>query len=74
MQPLAVIPYIYTDEELRRRARVKWSLTVLTVGGALAGLMLLHLYYLPLDLLVKKVMVATELDALLELVRSRLKF
>ncbi|MEC9434606.1 MAG: hypothetical protein VYD87_17000 [Pseudomonadota bacterium] len=74
MQPLAVIPYIYTDEELRRRARVKWSLTVLTVGGALTGLMLLHLYYLPLDLLVKKVMVATELDALLELVRSRLKF
>lgn len=74
MQPLAVIPYIYTDEELRRRSRVKWSLIVISIGGTIACLVLLHIYYLPLDMLVRKVMVATELDALLELVRSRLKF
>lgn len=74
MQPLAVIPYIYTDDELRRRIRAKWSMIVLGVGGVILALVLLHTYYLPLDMIARKVMVATQLDALLELVRSRLKF
>ena len=74
MQPLAVIPYIYTDEELRRRSRVKWSLIVISIGGTIACLVLLHIYYLPLDMILQKLMVATELDALLELVRNRLNF
>lgn len=73
VQPLGVIPYIYTDTELRRRSLVKWSLVVVGVGGAAAALLLTHIYYLPLDLLTRRLMEATSVDTVLELVRSRLK-
>lgn len=72
-QPLAVIPYIYTDDELRRRARIKWSLIVLIVGGGAAAAVLAHMYYMPLDLLAQRLMEKTQIDTLLELVRTRLK-
>ena len=73
VQPLGVIPYIYTDAELRRRSLVKWALVVTAVGGAAAVLLLTHIYYLPLDLLTRRLMEATSVDTVLELVRSRLK-
>ena len=73
VQPLGVIPYIYTDTELRRRSLVKWALVVTAVGGAAAALLLTHIYYLPLDLLTRRLMEATSVDTVLELVRSRLK-
>ncbi len=73
IQPLAVIPYIYTDVELRRRSRIKWTLIALAVGCAAAALVLAHLYYLPIDLLVRRLMEKTQLDTLLELIRTRLK-
>ncbi len=73
IQPLAVIPYIYTDVELRRRSRVKWGLIAFVVGGTAAALILAHLYYLPFDLLARRLMEKTELDTLLELIRTRLK-
>lgn len=73
-QPLGVIPYIYTDAELRRKARMKWSLIILGVGGTAAVLILTHFFYLPLDLLARRLMEATSVDLVLELVRSRLNF
>ncbi|MGM0585367.1 MAG: GumC family protein [Pseudomonadota bacterium] len=71
-QPLAVIPYIFTDDELRRRSRVKWAIIILTVGGGTALLALIHLYYLPLDLLARRIMERTQIDSLLEIVQTRL--
>ena len=73
-QPLGVIPYIYTDAELRRKARMKWSLIILGVGGTTAVLVLTHFFYLPLDLLARRLMEATSVDLVLELARSRLNF
>jgi uncharacterized protein involved in exopolysaccharide biosynthesis len=72
MQPLAVIPYIYTDAELRRRSIVKWSLITLLVGGTIAAVTLTHVFYMPLDLLMRKLMEMTQLDTVLQLIRSRL--
>lgn len=74
VQPLGVIPYIYTDLELQRRSLIKWSLIVIAVGGTLLALILAHLFYLPLDLLARRLMEATSVDLVLELVRSRMNF
>ena len=73
-QPLAVIPYIYTDAELRRRSIIRWTLIVLLVGGTVSALIAAHVFYMPLDLLMSKLMEMTQLDTVLELVRNRLDF
>lgn len=73
VQPLGVIPYIYTDAELRRKSLLKWSAIIIGVGGTAAALILTHFFYLPLDLLTRRLMEATSVDLVLELVRSRLK-
>ncbi|MFO7854935.1 MAG: hypothetical protein R6V44_06905 [Paracoccaceae bacterium] len=73
-QPLAVIPYIYTDAELRRRAVIKWSLITLIVGGSIAVVTLTHIFYMPLDLLMRKLMEMTQLDTVLQMIRSRISF
>ncbi|MEM6744209.1 MAG: hypothetical protein AAF676_10790, partial [Pseudomonadota bacterium] len=71
-QPLAVIPYIYTDVELTRRSRVKWALIVTIVSGIVGLTVVTHLFYLPLDLLARQAMETTQIDSVLELIRSRL--
>ncbi|MEO0680708.1 MAG: hypothetical protein AAF192_09865 [Pseudomonadota bacterium] len=71
-QPLAVIPYIYTDQELKRRVRVKWTLIIGSISLVVALLALTHIYYLPLDLIATQMMEKTEIDAVLELIRNRL--
>ena len=72
MQPLAVIPYIYTEPELRRRSRMKWGFLVALLAALCVFVALVHLYYLPLDLLFRQLLEKTELDSVLEMVRSRL--
>jgi uncharacterized protein involved in exopolysaccharide biosynthesis len=55
-RPLVAIPYITTKDELHRRRRIrKWLIaaTFLTVLALLAGI---HIFYMPLDLLLIKVM------------------
>lgn len=73
IQPLAVIPYIYTDQELRRRSRVRWAVIVLSIAGVVATLSLIHVYYMPLDLVAQKIVEKTKIDALMDLVQSRLR-
>jgi uncharacterized protein involved in exopolysaccharide biosynthesis len=73
-QPLAVIPYIYTDDELRRRSRIRWGIVVLAVGGFTAALVLVHVLYMPLDLLGRQLLEKAQVDTLLELIRARLNF
>jgi len=74
VQPLAVIPYIYTDAELRRKARVKWSLIIGSVLGVATVVVLTHFYYLPLDLLARQMLEKTKIDMVLEMIRSRANF
>ncbi|SFH69273.1 GumC family protein [Albimonas pacifica] len=73
IQPLAVIPYIYTDAEVRRRSRVRWTMIVLAVAGVVAATALVHVYYMPLDLVGAKIIEKTKIDSLMDLVRSRLR-
>lgn len=56
IQPLATIPYLEEERVSRRRRAI---LTILTVGVILAipiGLWAIHTFYLPLDLVVEKVL------------------
>ena len=54
--PLAIIPYITTEQEIAQRKRLhRWFMS----GGVAAGLLLVvavHLFFMPLDLLAVKVM------------------
>ncbi len=73
IQPLAVIPYIYTDAEVRRRSRLRWTVIVLAVAGVIAATVLVHVYYMPLDLIGEKIIEKTKIDSLMDLVKSRLR-
>lgn len=73
IQPLAVIPYIYTDQELRSRARARWTAGILAVAAVVTALALIHAYYMPLDMIARKVVEATKIDSLIALVKSRLR-
>ena len=73
IQPLAVIPYIYTDAEVRRRSRLRWTIIVLSVATIVAATALVHVYYMPLDLIGAKIVEKTKIDSLMDLVRSRLR-
>ncbi|QRM57745.1 Wzz/FepE/Etk N-terminal domain-containing protein [Sinorhizobium sp. BG8] len=54
MQPLATIPYIWTAAELRA-ARTRRNLAVLSAGAIPATLILIHYYYMPLNLALQKI-------------------
>lgn len=73
IQPLAVIPYIYTDQEVRRRVRLRWTVIVLAVASIATAVALVHVYYMPLDLVGAKIVEKTKIDSLMDLVRSRLR-
>ncbi|WP_339947672.1 hypothetical protein [uncultured Albimonas sp.] len=73
IQPLAVIPYIYTDQEVRRRTRLRWTVIVLAVASIVTAVALVHTYYMPLDLVGAKIVEKTKIDSLMDLVRSRLR-
>ncbi|MDF2233862.1 hypothetical protein P2H44_14975 [Albimonas sp. CAU 1670] len=74
IQPLAVIPYIYTDQEVRRRSRLRWTIIVLSVVTVITAVALVHTYYMPLDLIGEKIIEKTKIDSLMDLVKSRLRF
>lgn len=72
--PVAIIPYVYTTQEARRRRNLRIMITlgflVLIVGGAYV----VHYYYEPLDLLLDKVLEKAKIKDAIQLVRSRLNF
>jgi hypothetical protein len=51
MPPLAVVPYIRTPADRRRRARRTAILAGATVLALAVGLATIHVFYRPLDLL-----------------------
>ncbi len=72
IQPLAVIPYVYTvnEQSNRRNWRRGVLLTVLLLVAAV--LAALHYFYLPLDLLAEQAIEKAQLDSLFGLIKSRL--
>jgi polysaccharide chain length determinant protein (PEP-CTERM system associated) len=71
IQPLAVIPYVYTDDEVRRRRTARITLLVMFVGGAALILTLIHQFYLPLDILAERLMEKAQIEEMIDLVRRR---
>jgi polysaccharide chain length determinant protein (PEP-CTERM system associated) len=53
IQPFAVLPYISTEGEIRRRRWFLGSLLVLILAGIPAALLAVHIFYLPLDLVLQ---------------------
>ena len=56
MRPLAVVPYVTTQSELRRRMHLNKYLAAAVVLIIVAALLLVHFLAIPLDLLTYKVM------------------
>jgi polysaccharide chain length determinant protein (PEP-CTERM system associated) len=56
IQALATVPYIYTRGEVFRRRMVLVSVVLVAVLGIPAALFAVHQYYLPLDLLIGRVL------------------
>ncbi len=56
MAPLATIPYIDTDAEIRRRTRMRVLVVVGGVVGILLAALLVHMFVKPLDILWLKVL------------------
>ncbi len=51
LPPLGTIPYIETAEDVRKRRRRRWLLSVTIVASIVAAIMAVHLFYKPLDVL-----------------------
>ena len=56
LMPIAVLPTIYTADEVSSGRNKKILLVLLGMAAVSAGLLLVHLYYLPLDVLFYKVL------------------
>ena len=54
MRPLVIIPYITTQAELKRNKNLLKLILVSVFAGILLALILIHLFYMPLDLLLLK--------------------
>lgn len=54
--PLAVLPTMYTIEEVSKSRNIKLLIVVLLLIVGMAGLALIHFFYLPLDVLFYKVL------------------
>lgn len=51
MTPLAGIPFIETDEDIRRRARRKWMIGGTAVAVMCGAILIEHFFFVPLDVL-----------------------
>ncbi|WP_368345758.1 GumC family protein [Pelagovum sp. HNIBRBA483] len=67
--PFATIPYIRTEEEIRRRRVVMITVLVFGVVGLPLLVLSVHIFYLPIDLLIDKIMDAAGISGFLERVR-----
>jgi len=72
LRPLMTIPYIRTEAD-RRRSRMRFFLAVIVIVVLpLLALYAIDQYYMPLDLLMDKVLARTGLDGVIDMVRRRL--
>jgi polysaccharide biosynthesis transport protein len=56
MQPIAVIPYITNQAETKRKKNMVYYSVVSIVIGSLLILLLIHVFFMPLDVLATKIM------------------
>lgn len=68
--PLATLPYMRTAREQFFRRFIILSVLLATIVGIPAGLWAAHTYYLPMDLLVERVLDKTGLSPLIEQIRQ----
>lgn len=68
--PFATIPYIRTEEEIRFRRFAILGVIAFGLLGVPLMLLMVHIFYLPIDLLVDKIMDATGLSGFVERVRA----
>lgn len=54
-EPLAVIPYIQNQDDVKRSRRNKINFIVLLIGLFIGALMAINFFYMPLDVLVNKI-------------------
>lgn len=52
---MATIPYVYTQSEVRRRKYLYKYITMALIGAFLIGMLLIHFLWMPLDLLMIKI-------------------
>ncbi len=66
VMPLAVIPYLESEEERRKRKAHKWKLAAGSVGALVLAALLVHFLFTPLDVLwfraLRKVSILTGVD------------
>lgn len=72
IQPLVVIPYVYTVNEQSNRRTWRRGVLLTVVLLVAAVLAALHYFYLPLDLLAERAIEKAQLDSLIGLIKSRL--
>lgn len=70
--PFATIPYIRTQREIWRRRLIIGTALLIGILGIPALLYGLHLYYLPMDLLIERALNSTGLSSLLDQIRQGL--
>jgi polysaccharide chain length determinant protein (PEP-CTERM system associated) len=64
--PIATLPYIFTGRQLMTRWAILTSVVLIILVGVPAGVWSLHTYYLPMDLLIQKVIDKSGLDPILK--------
>lgn len=64
--PIATLPYIFTRRQLMMRWMILTSLVLIIMVGIPASVWALHTYYLPIDVMVQKVIDKAGLDPLLK--------
>ncbi|MGG7566705.1 GumC family protein [Rhodovulum sp. DZ06] len=72
--PIAIVPYIYTAKEMRNRKMLRISIILGFVLLVAVGSYVVHYYYMPLDLLLERLIQRARIDDAIKLVRTRLNF
>lgn len=72
LRPIVTIPYIRTAAEIRRRRIILWTIGFVALVLAPLSLFAIDQYYMPLPLLVEKIMDETGLDSWLAVLENRL--
>lgn len=72
--PIAIIPYIYSQREQRRRSVVRTFTVIGVLVLIFGGAYVVHYHYMPLDLLLRNALEKAKITDAIQLVRSRLNF
>lgn len=71
IRPIAVIPYVATESEMRRKRLIRWSLVLVFLVVLPSTLFAVDQFYMPLDLLLEKVMGQLGLENAVRILKMR---